>query len=254
MFSKVDQYFDYCVKNERKIMREVLGFDDIKLLEIFSSEYKERFFDVEEDLQGESLLLFYEKSEMYPAFTLREEVENVRFRLKSHMVVDSISRRVNVQFSSLDIMDFGSGCGSASISIALAFGCKVFSYDVSPMLKIQERKIRDLRLEDNVTLIDPLVSGLPVDERYDIVICFETLEHLYDPLSYIVRFNRALKKDGFMYLTYSFGPALGHLKTNRIYHENFHNRVSELGFTEELKRRGMELRFPIHIFRKEDKI
>ena len=41
----------------------------------------------------------------------------------------------------------------------------------------------------------------PGEHKYDVAVSFETLEHIFSPLEFLVQLNRVIKKDGFLVFT-----------------------------------------------------
>jgi len=105
-------------------------------------------------------------------------------------------------------LDFGSGVGSHTIAL-LEIGNEVDILDVNgPLLKFTQERIKRRGYKVNVFYND---SPLPQNE-YDLVICTDVLEHVYDPIYEFDRIYLSLKKGGKLFLQVSnkIKPSSGH--------------------------------------------
>lgn len=136
----------------------------------------------------------------------------------------------------LKVLDFGGGIGT--LSFLLSPENKVDYYDL-PSITQDFAKFMNTKMECGVNFIEtPLPSGNIVsiennnlhpinflNKTYDLVIAFDVLEHLRDPIDTIKKLDKLLKRDGLFYTTgldFSFSNPL-HIKENADYREELMN-------------------------------
>jgi 2-polyprenyl-3-methyl-5-hydroxy-6-metoxy-1,4-benzoquinol methylase len=127
------------------------------------------------------------------------------------------------------MMDFGAGTGRD----CLTFAKKGFSATHCDCLGENSRfaqwryQARGL----NVRLLDP--RELENDSTcYDVITCFDVLEHLVDPLKWVRIFYAKLKPEGVLFLATDFdnpGTPL-HLPENVVYQNSLSSAMAEIGF------------------------
>lgn len=128
------------------------------------------------------------------------------------------ARQENIPLSALKILMMGDGSGSDSLFLA-ENSIPVNYFDI-PGSKTFEFAVRRFRrrgvLGEKVKLITEYEGCFR--ELYDVVLSFEVLEHLPDPVSGVWDVSRCLKENGIALITESFGvldQALPtHLKSN----------------------------------------
>lgn len=255
-------FFDNNKMRVRNELLEILDFSEcvvssLLLRRDFHELYDEdiMYDDKSDTLYREPSVLFYEQMKMGVASELVQEVLNHRFRLKTMMTLQSIYKRYSKKFEQLQVMEHGAGTGWVTFPLA-KMGATVTVFECGNMKKVIEERRKDFELSRKVRVLNPYRTAIPWNKSFDIVISYEVMEHIHDPLSTIIMFNRTLKMHGLLYLSYSFGPSpcSQHLEENYQYHGNFHNLVSRLGFSKKLEAEGIEKEFPVHIFRKVEEI
>lgn len=105
-------------------------------------------------------------------------------------------------------LDFGSGVGTHAIAL-LENGNDVDILDVEgQLLRFTRERIKRRGFKVNVFYHD---SVLPENE-YDVVICADVLEHVYDPLKEFKRICLSIKQNGKLFLEVSkkIKPSSGH--------------------------------------------
>lgn len=195
-------------------------------------------------------ILYYETAKSCAIAQLIQEAFNYRMQLKAEMTLYSIAARYFLNFDELCIIDYGAGTGWITFPFAF-LGATVMAYELGEMKRIMEER-KKIYGFSNLKIVHPYQTPLPWNNKFDIIVCYEVMEHIHDPLSKIVEFNRTLKLGGLLYLTHSFGAITcsQHLKENEKYRGIFHNLVPSLGFSQEFERKGLEKEFPVHIFEK----
>lgn len=124
-------------------------------------------------------------------------------------------------------LDYGSGIGSGAI-IFLKNGFDVTCADISqPLLSFIEYRLRKRNLK--ARLLDLKMQQLD-KETYDIITCFEVLEHSTDPLNMLKDLRKALKTEGILILNNVQGVKENHNKPMHISNVNLQKRLRSLGF------------------------
>ncbi|MGV6853371.1 MAG: class I SAM-dependent methyltransferase [bacterium] len=122
------------------------------------------------------------------------------------------------------VMDAASGEGYGSNLIA-DYATRVISVDIDKRTQIHAK---NKYINDKVQQIIGSCSQLSVaDKTVDVIISFETLEHLYDQKEMIEEFNRVLKDDGILIIS---SPEKSEYSDKQGYANEFH--VKELYFDE----------------------
>lgn len=83
------------------------------------------------------------------------------------------------------VLDLGCGDGRMSLPIAKQYGCSVFGYDCSEeRLKLANRAAIEQGTPKAIykphDISDPILT-MPASTKYDLVLLFETLEHIEEP-------------------------------------------------------------------------
>jgi mycofactocin glycosyltransferase len=95
------------------------------------------------------------------------------------------------------VLDFGSGIGTGSLCFATV-GCEVHSADIArQMLKFVGQRL--LHREFTPHLID-LNEVRPASRSYDMVVCFDVLEHVPDQLAKLKELESYLRDGGYMFV------------------------------------------------------
>jgi 2-polyprenyl-3-methyl-5-hydroxy-6-metoxy-1,4-benzoquinol methylase len=95
-------------------------------------------------------------------------------------------------------LDFGSGIGTGSLCLA-EVGCEVDSADVAQaMLKFVRHRME--RRGYTPRLIDLAAGETPRRAYYDIVTCFDVLEHIPDQMSKLLELQSYLRVGGYLFV------------------------------------------------------
>jgi len=140
-----------------------------------------------------------------------------------------------------EFLDYGSGIGSNALVFGLA-GFNVTLADVADPLRKFARwrcERRGIRVRD----IDLKTTPLERD-RYDVITCFDVLEHVPDPIAAVTHMRDALRPGGILFLYAPFG-----LDPERPMHVVHQDRVSprirSLGFA---VKHEWERAFPEYVY------
>lgn len=123
----------------------------------------------------------------------------------------------------LSILVFGDGTGNDSLYFASS-GYVVDYFDIpgSQTFDFAYKRF-DFHglLTSQIRIVDNYESCL--NGQYDIVICFEVLEHLPNPLSTIKDLYKIIKPNGIVFVTEAFGGILNYLPTHLLSNKQYEN-------------------------------
>jgi len=145
------------------------------------------------------------------------------------------------QLPGRDFLDYGSGIGSNALVFGLA-GFRVTLADIADPLR-NFAKWRCERRGIQVRTIDLKRETLEVS-RYDVMTCFDVLEHVPAPLEAVRRMRDALRIGGvfFLYAPFGFDP----VRPMHVVHDDpLAGRIRALGFALEPK---WDRAFPAHVY------
>lgn len=134
-------------------------------------------------------------------YTLYSKAEDIK-RLK--FIIDNLPVRTP---SSLNILEIG--CGEGNICFQMAqYGHKVLGIDISDTTIKSAIKKWGNTQGLTFKVEDAEQMKLSSEEKYDVIVCSEILEHLYEPARLVRNFNNLLKPDGIAIVTVpnGFGP------------------------------------------------
>jgi len=148
------------------------------------------------------------------------------------MVWEAIVRRIERRGRCQDVLLYGDGIGTDSISLARR-GHRVSYFDLPGKTSAfaQFRFAKEC-VQDRIAVITR-ETEIPPDS-FDAVVCIEVLEHVPDPLGTMRNLFAALKRGGIALITESFesvGAAYpSHLPSNLKYAGKTHRLMESLGF------------------------
>ena len=131
-------------------------------------------------------------------------------------------------------LDYGSGIGSDAVAFAEA-GFDVTVADISDIL-LGFAEFRCRKRGVTVRKIDLKKESLPED-RFDVAVCFDVLEHVPDPLPVVRRIRRSMHGDGIVAIHAPFGEDDEH-PMHIVHTDVVTPRMRSLGF------RPIDARFP----------
>jgi SAM-dependent methyltransferase len=131
-------------------------------------------------------------------------------------------------------LDYGSGIGSDAVVFGEA-GFDVTLADISDIL-LGFAAFRCRKRGVTVRTIDLKSTGLPGD-AYDVVVCFDVLEHIPKPLPVVRELRRALRTDGLVAIHAPFGKDPEH-PMHVVHQDVVTPRMRAMGF------QPMDVRFP----------
>ncbi len=106
--------------------------------------------------------------------------------------VSFVDRHVTKKSRVLDV-----GCGVGAISLHMANnGTSVVGVDISENAISAAREDAERFGLDNATFLAGNATDLEFDEEFDVVVCFDVLEHIEDDHLLLRNFNRFLRPDG----------------------------------------------------------
>ncbi|HXH05029.1 MAG TPA: class I SAM-dependent methyltransferase [Vicinamibacterales bacterium] len=139
-----------------------------------------------------------------------------------------------------EFLDYGSGIGSNALVFGLA-GFRVTLADIAdPLLRFARWRCERRGLA--VRAVDLKRESLERG-RYDVITCFDVLEHVPDPLAAVRRMRDALRPGGILFLYAPFGPD-PERPQHIVHRDPVTPRIRSLGF-DRLSR--WEASFPPHV-------
>jgi SAM-dependent methyltransferase len=139
-----------------------------------------------------------------------------------------------------EFLDYGSGIGSNALVFGLS-GYRVTLADVADPLR-NFAKWRCERRGITVHAVDLKRASLPQDS-YDVITCFDVLEHVPDPDSAVRKMREALRPGGLFFLYAPFG--LDPVRPMHIVHDDgLMRRIRSMGFARKYE---WEHVFPKHL-------
>lgn len=130
-----------------------------------------------------------------------------------------------------EILDFGAGIGTLIILLAEG-GLNVTYLDIKGVTS-DFAKWRINRRGLKVNFIESNDEPTCLEEKYDVIICIDVLEHLENPVAYLKEFHEHLRKDGLLILKVDFNFSDDHpmhLEENRVLQPNLSEVMDKIGF------------------------
>ena len=152
--------------------------------------------------------------------------------LERPVVLDVVVERIEKHGRSLDILVYGDGIGTDSITLARRHH-RVTYFDLPGKTSDFARfRFQKEGLDHRIDVLGR-AEEIPAG-KFDAVVCIEVLEHVPDPIGTMTNLHTALKNGGIALITESFesiGPEFpSHLPENIQYAGKIHRLMEGLGF------------------------
>lgn len=210
---EIKDYFGYADENIKEIMAS-----SEKLL---AAEWNKHFLN--KKLEESSIVNFYDKTKL----EIFELMNWHYFSFKNGPLQYVFALDVGQRNDYINYLDYGSGIGSGGILFALR-NFKVTLADISSAnLEFCKYRFRKRSLE--VNLID-LKKNKPKKREYDIITCFDVLEHAWNPIEILKILRDALKDSGILIINTPFKKDRKkpmHIATNK----KIANNIRSTGFS-----------------------
>lgn len=139
---------------------------------------------------------------------LRLEDVNERIAMRHALViersnVDLCKSRLN-KFAAKSILDVGCGTGGATVLLAQAFDATVTGIDAyAPSIEIAKLRLECAQEPVGRCAFAEMSADrlLFPDESFDLVVSYQVMEHVRDPLSVLKEIHRVIAKEGIVHLT-----------------------------------------------------
>jgi 2-polyprenyl-3-methyl-5-hydroxy-6-metoxy-1,4-benzoquinol methylase len=115
------------------------------------------------------------------------------------------------------VLDIGCGYGENLYILKRDFGCKVFGLEPSEMTAKTGRSFFNIDISSSL-----LEDHNFKRDKFDIIICNHVLEHVTDPLSFLIKIKSLLTTNGLLYLEVPniFKPSGGFSLNSFLYYEH----------------------------------
>lgn len=105
-----------------------------------------------------------------------------------------IDSRFNISWENKSVLDVGCGYGHLLYAIEKKYGCKVKGLEPSPeVAKIGKGFF-------GIEIVPEVLEKFSTDEKFDIVLCNHTLEHVDDPPAFLELLKKLIPDDGAIYI------------------------------------------------------
>lgn len=141
---------------------------------------------------------------------------HVGARIRNRILDVIIKRR---DYSDKALLDAGCGMGLSSIFYSKNFK-EVVGIDIDEY-KIHEAKklVRDCNLKNVKFFRKSLFGSLFGQKKFDVIICFEVIEHIKDPKKLFENFHKNLKKDGLLTISFPTKSLISRMAQSSLDHE-----------------------------------
>ncbi len=111
-----------------------------------------------------------------------------------HQRILQIVKAINKTKHNLKVLDVGCATGYLSASIKKFGNNSVYGVEISELAAREAKKVMDEVIVGNIEEID-----LPYPKGYfDVIICSDILEHLFDPKNTLVKLRKYIKRNGLL--------------------------------------------------------
>lgn len=231
------------------VVEEIARFTDIERSEVSRRVWMEAFeqgwnvnremraFGATPHVYNQQLEALYREGTAFIFETMVYWCRPRRQKWSRHAVdrIHGYAREHGVSVSELSILLLGDGTGNDAIYLAKQ-GCRVDYFEIpgSQTYEFAMRRFEHYGLLDGrITLVSEY-SGC-FDKKHDVIISFEVLEHLVDPVLAIKDFARMLKIEGIALVTEAFDGVHDYLPTHLMSNEKFSGRTPFLHLRHDLK-------------------
>jgi 2-polyprenyl-3-methyl-5-hydroxy-6-metoxy-1,4-benzoquinol methylase len=115
-----------------------------------------------------------------------------------HGWFDHLNKFVDVKYGNRrKALEIGCSIGGASHAL-YERGFDVYASDISKYAVVRAEKLARKLGRDIKFFVCDVQKAIPLKEQFDLIICFEVIEHLEDPLKAIKNLRDKLKKDGIL--------------------------------------------------------
>jgi len=145
----------------------------------------------------------YKNLNHVPVFNYNEEDHSWSNQLNLYMHLFETSKKFNLDFENLKVLDVGCGFGQGTAAIK-----KYYNFNQVTGLDYGLDLIKDAELKfKNVTYIHGTATSLPFeDNSFDIIVNVESLHHYKFTHHYYKEAYRVLKPGGYLLMCDAFGP------------------------------------------------
>ena len=160
------------------------------------------------------------------------------------------------------VLEIGCSIGGAS-NVLYENGFDVYSSDISNYAVTRAEKLAKKLGRDIKFFVFDVQKPIPVKENFDLIVCFEVIEHLEDPLKAIKNLRAKLKPEGILICSTPngdndvyFDPTHINVRTAKEWEKTFTQAgfkdvvLSQVTFIPYLYRRNIHLTLPFPIYSK----
>lgn len=150
---------------------------------------------------------------------------HVGARIRNRILDAIISKK---DYSDKTMLDAGSGMGLAGVFFSDKFG-EVIGIDIDKYKISEARKLAKACGINNISFFKRSLFGSFFGrKKFDVIVCFEVIEHVKNPQELFFNFGQALKKDGILIISFPTKSFISRIAQSSLDHEKVGYLLSDI--------------------------